>query len=113
MIPMGTVVTVCMLLGLVFGLLTLIWPRAHGLVSRGVGVLVLFAGAWNVFWYWLRHPTQYWGIAALVTGLLMIFTAYYLLADARVTTFLRKAKPVVLVMLAAGFFHYANTIYHL
>lgn len=113
MIPMGTIVTACMLLGIIAGVVTLLWPRCHGVISKGAGVLVLFAGAWNVLWYWLRHPTQYWGLAALVTGLLMIAMAYYLLADNRVQPLLRKLKPLVLVLLSAGCFHYANTIYQL
>jgi len=113
MIPMGTVVTVVMLVGLIAGLVTLVWPRSAGWLTRSAGCIVVLAGAWNVFWYWLRHPTQYWGLAALVSGLLMLFVGGYLVSTLQSRRWVKRLLPVVLVLLLVAFLHYAYTIYHL
>jgi len=113
MIPMGTVVTVVMLIGVVVGTVTLLWPRSAGWLTRGAGCIVLLAGAWNVFWHWLRHPMEYWGLAALVSGILMLFVGAILVKNSPPRPWEKWLFPIGLALLALAFFHYANTIYHL
>ncbi|MEO8546341.1 MAG: hypothetical protein ABI434_22330 [Burkholderiaceae bacterium] len=76
---MGIVVCVFMLLGLL-----LLWPwsspTARGRQrrrawARSIAIGVLLAGAWNALWHGLRHLDAFWGIAALLSGLLMMATA--------------------------------------
>jgi len=76
---MGIVVCVFMLLGLL-----VLWPwswadtRGPRLRSARVTAAaggVLLAGAWNALWHGLRHLDAFWGIAALVSGLLMMASA--------------------------------------
>jgi len=82
---MGIVVTVFMLLGLL-----LVWPRRplrlHGLLKKpsvvtAIGTGVLVAGSWNAFWHGLRHLGEFWGVAALVSGLLMMAAAIIALVE--------------------------------
>ena len=120
MIPMGSVVTVCMLAGVVGGVLTPARepdspqpPVFAQLVSKSIGFVVLAAGVWNIAWYWVRHPVSYWGLAALVSGLLMLWVSVYLLASQKVSPTVRRLKPVALVLLTLAFLHYAITIYRL
>lgn len=116
MLPMGTVVTVCMVLGLLFA------TRLPGisvvqqlpfLVRRFVGVVVFSAGAWNVLWYAARHLTERWGVAALVSGLLMMLTACFIIIPDRLPDQLLKARPLILVLLAICALDYGITIYNL
>lgn len=39
----------------------------------------MLAGVWNALWHGLRHLDQFWGLAALVSGLLMMVAATRLL----------------------------------
>lgn len=82
---MGIVVTVFMLLGL---LMALPWVPTELRFLRTTPALVdvlasgqLLVGAWNVFWYGARHPGAFWGLAATVSGLLMIAVALLLLVE--------------------------------
>lgn len=82
---MGIVVSFFMLLGL---LMALPWvpPGSRILRSRPgtVDVLasgLLLSGFWNVLWYGLRHAFECWGVAALVSGVLMIAVAVLLLVE--------------------------------
>ena len=116
MIPMGTVVTVCMFTGVVFAShlppfnLTGRLPLS---TRRGVGVLVMLAGTWNVLWYGVQHFAEYWGIAALVSGILMMLTSFYIIDEKRLPALIQKARPVVLVLLLICACRYAFEIYHL
>jgi hypothetical protein len=76
---MGIVVSVFMLMGLL-----LLWPWPSALTKplhrrpvrvKVIAVGVLLAGAWNALWHGLRHLDAFWGIAALVSGVLMMATA--------------------------------------
>lgn len=82
---MGIVVSVFMLLGL---LMASPWvpPGLRVLRSRpGVvdvlGSGLLLAGLWNSLWYGLRHLGDFWGLAALVSGILMITVAVLVLLE--------------------------------
>ncbi len=84
---MGIVMTVFMLLGIV--LLSPWLPagmeqwRATGVRTQPLAMLLLLAGAWNTFWHGLRNLDNFWGIAAVVSGLLMMAAAALLLAAGR------------------------------
>lgn len=76
---MGFVVNSFMLMGLL-----LLWPWPSSLArwlqtrpttARAIAIGILLAGAWNTLWYGLRHLDAFWGIAALVSGVLMMATA--------------------------------------
>ena len=116
MLPMGTIVTVCMLLGLVFssdlpGLNTT--DKLPLIVRRLVAAILLAAGCWNVFWYGIRHLTEFWGLMALVSGLLMIVSALYIWKLQPLPAWLLRIKPAVLLALLLCMAKYAYTIYNL
>ncbi|MEM7195219.1 MAG: hypothetical protein AAF402_09730 [Pseudomonadota bacterium] len=78
MLPMGTIMTAAMFLGAVaLGPLFFLRQKT-GHLFNAVAILVIAAGAWNVFWYWLRHLTEFWGVMALGSGLIMILCGYLL-----------------------------------
>ena len=107
---MGTVVTVCMISGVIMAAQLPLMKSLPALVNRLVGAVVFAAGLWNVLWYGLQHLREFWGIAALVSGVLMIVTAIYILDETRLPAGLRRAKPVVLGLLLGCSIIYAVTI---
>jgi len=110
MIPMGTVVTVCMFIGLI---ITAPLPGLKNIPSRLKEIcayVVMVAGLWNVLWYGLQHLTEFWGMAALTSGVLMVVTAVYILAPSRLPGWLVLAKPVVLTLLLGCAMLYSITI---
>lgn len=116
MLPMGTIVTVCMFLALLFatrlpGLRVL--QKSPNWLRNFVGALVTLAGAWNTFWYALRHLTEFWGIAALISGLLLMITGVYIMKPSSLPERLRTAMPLVLLLLLVIASYYAWTIYQL
>jgi len=120
MLPMGTIVTVCMLLGvlcLAAGMLNARWNNLPKAVAWPLGGLVFVAGAWNTFWHGLRHLTDFWGIAALVSGVIMMLAALIILPAARTPTWLATRlatkRTLVLLALLACFLLYAITIFRL
>lgn len=113
MLPMGTIVTVCMIIGLLFAtrlpVLNLV-QKLPLLVRQGIGGIVAAAGAWNFFWHALRHLSDFWGIAALVSGLLMMITGAYIIKAEWIPAKLRPKMPVVLLLLLGCAGLYAWTI---
>ena len=99
MLPMGTIVTCCMFAGLLFGANIPLMQNCPGWIRKTVAVIVMAAGLWNVLWYALQHPAEFWGLAALASGILMILTSLYILDWQRLPEGLRKFKPVALVIL--------------
>lgn len=80
---MGIVVCVFMLLGL---LMALPWGppglRQLRTVPATVDVLatgLLLSGMWNALWHGSRHWSEFWGVAAFVSGMLMMAVALLLL----------------------------------
>jgi uncharacterized membrane protein len=72
---MGIVVSVIMLLGLCW-LLPVPVIQARLLKSASssantVSALLLCGGLWNSVWFGLQHLAIFWGIAALISGILM------------------------------------------
>lgn len=110
---MGTIVAVCMLLGVVFAARLPILRNLPRIVNVCVALLVLAAGLWNVLWYGLQHIGEFWGFNALVSGLLMIVTALYIFDMKRIPAALAQARPIILVLLLCYVALYAITIYRL
>lgn len=113
MLPMGTIVTCCM----IGGLLVAAFPPGSAFLPRwlirAVGSILLLAGLWNSLWHGLRHLGEFWGIAALISGLVMVLTALYLLMPARLPGMLIKLKPLALFVLLGFALLYAITIIRL
>ncbi|MFK7853167.1 MAG: hypothetical protein AB8B79_03600 [Granulosicoccus sp.] len=116
-IPMGTVVTVCMLATVIFA----IRHPAGGLnrrtpepLLRLIGVITGAAGLWNVLWYGLRHFSEFWGLMALGSGATMCLLSYLMiLPPNRQPAILNSLRtPAVLVLLGFAA-KYAWTIYKL
>ena len=114
--PMGTIVTACMLVALIFAIPYSLFKESKPLprwIAIPIASLVFAAGAWNVFWYASRHITEYWGIAALVSGVLLMITAGYIVNDDRMPALLQRGRAIVLLALLACMLHYGITIYRL
>lgn len=116
MLPMGSIVTVCMFVGLVYALLKMFSKPVRQFpffIHALIGGIVLLAGAWNVFWYAFRNITQFWGLAALVSGVALMLTGYYIIRSHTAPTHLDKIMPIVLLVLLACMLLYGITIYRL
>jgi hypothetical protein len=113
MIPMGTIVTVCMFGGLLVSGPTQLTNALPVLFRKLIATVVLAAGLWNILWYASQHYLEFWGLAALVSGSLMVVTASYTLCPSKLPNALRWARPLVLMLLLACALLYAITIYHL
>lgn len=117
MIPMGTVVTVCMLLTVLFanrfprGAINAVAPRW---LLRCIGILAVLAGLWNMLWYGMRHIGEFWGYMALGSGLVMLLLSLLLLLKPGAhPAMLNLLRPVLVVLLLCFASYYAWTIYHL
>lgn len=113
MLPMGTIVTVCMFIGLLFATRLPVLNIAQKLplkIRQTIGAIVALAGAWNFFWHALRHLNEFWGIAALISGALMMITGVYIFRAEWIPAKVRPLMPVVLVLLLACACFYAWTI---
>ena len=80
---MGIVVTVFMLLGLLMvsplTRLSLGSTRQDNRLANFIGVGLLLAGLWSFCWHGLRFLNEFWGLAALVSGMFMIMVAVIIL----------------------------------
>jgi len=108
MLPMGTIVAVCMFIGVLSASGVLKWlPQV---LLKILAALVIVAGLWNTFWYGVQHPAEFWGQAALASGALMIIAGLYVLRPAMLPAIFLKIKPLVLVLLLGCGLLYAITI---
>ena len=114
MLPMGTIMTGCMFAGVIYaGLvkpLTAKKPTAN-VIDKLFASLLLLAGSWNVLWYASQNFGSFWGKMALLSGLLMWLTSALLFQFKFLPQWLVKAKPLVILALAACCFKYGYTIY--
>jgi hypothetical protein len=106
MLPMGTIVTLCMFVGLIVALVKKLPLKFR----KACASVVLAAGLWNVLWYGLQHINEFWGIAALVSGALMITTSGYVLAPSKLPGLLLAIRPIILILLFGCAMLYAITI---
>lgn len=106
---MGIIMTFGMLVGLVLLLAQIREISFKPAVVRLLATFVLLCGLWNTFWYGLQNIQQFWGLAALGSGLAMILTAWVILTE-------RKSLALNLVLvtvLLASFLVYLVTIVQL
>lgn len=75
---MGIVVTVFMYLILLLSVSNPLqaWLQKY---QKDLALGALLAGVWNAGWYGVQNLGEFWGNAALVSGLLMIYTSLPLL----------------------------------
>ncbi len=116
---MGIVVSIAMFLGLVQ-----MFIKRSPLASLVAGGL-LALGIWNAAWYGLRHLTEFWGMAAISSGLAMIAAAIIVAGEARTTDDTQGSplhkiyrivigfRTVILFALLASFLLYAITLVRL
>jgi len=126
---MGIVVTIFMLLGL---LLVSPWLpnrlrvlRENPALVGALGAGLFAAGLWNALWHGLRHLGDFWGLAALVSGTLMVAVAILALQQrsqfgasrtgwlSRSYRFIRPLSLPISVGLLACFLLYATTLVQL
>lgn len=107
---MGTVVTIAML----FGAIALFAAdKLSNPLRRGIGVAVLLLGLWNALWYGLRHLGEFWGHAALASGIAMLLAAALILIETgmlRMATPPRAVRLIIIVALLASLLLYGITI---
>ena len=119
---MGIVVSIAMLLGLVI-LRPTPWrngPRGRQdlrIVTFSVANLFVF-GAWNVLWYGLRHLSEFWGWAAIISGCSMILSGFIIMVErtnqnTSTGTWLAAIRGGVVFVLALSFVLYSVTIIQL
>jgi len=124
---MGIVVTIVMLFGLVI-LRPTPWRSSFtlepNLVFLSVAVVSLsVCGLWNLLWFGLRNLGDFWGWAAIVSGLAMILSAQLIITQHIIAqhserfnmigTKLVKIKGLIISVLALSFILYAVTIVQL
>lgn len=112
MLPMGTVMAACLLIGAIGMSVVFRLPRPAVI---GLGLLLEAAGIWNAFWYGLQHFSELWGQMALWSGLVMLASGAFCLRMAKpefVAKFRKLVWPAVVLMAGFGGV-YAWTIYNL
>ena len=111
-LPMGTIMAACMVVGAValalapFARARTGAPRA---AARLVGTPLLVAGLWQLGWYFPRHPTEAWGLAALTSGACLLGAGAWC-ASSRVRARAGAARWVVAASLGALATLYGVTI---
>jgi hypothetical protein len=126
---MGIVVTVFMLLGLLaacpYPLRVLSFFQGKPQLKQAIGIGLMLTGLWNSLWFGLRHWSEFWGLAALGSGLCMIVVACVLLwpvpsalgsqgsAAEQVGRTAKRLAPVALAGLLAAFLLYSISLIRL
>lgn len=116
---MGIVVTVVMLLGLIV-LRPTPWSKDHGqrqdlrLVTFTIAMLVVM-GLWNTLWYGLRHLGEFWGWAAVISGISMLLAAMIIFTErsnplSATESWLGAMRNMIVGVLAVSFLLYAVTL---
>lgn len=90
-LPMGTLMAAAMLIGALFLALPVPGLVAHRgardapgmgrVAARTAGIVVALAGLWQLLWYVPRHATTGWGLAASLSGALLLAAAGMLLSS--------------------------------
>lgn len=106
----STIITSCMLLGLIIATPWALSKKCPQSIRLAIGAIVLLGGIWNFAWYGLQNYSGFWGKAALGSGILMIVTALYILAPAKLPKLLHSVKPLVLILLLGFALLYVKTL---
>lgn len=126
---MGIVVCIAMALGLI-AFMPMPWREPDENLSdkdsvtgklRSFAPLGLAAaGAWNTFWYGLQNSASFWGMAGLITGVVMMLSAVVLTTQgnsnkliARLYAILNPFRVPLFVALLASFLLYLVTLIQL
>ena len=107
---MGTIMAACMFVGLILSAPVGLIKKIPLMLRKMGASVVLAGGLWNLLWYGLQHVTEFWGLAALASGSLMIVTALYVIKPTALPKWLMLAKPVILSFLLVCAMLYAITI---
>ena len=111
---MGIVVTIFMHWILLLSIPNLIKTRLQKHQTK-LASITLLAGLWNAFWCGMQHLGEFWGNAAFVSGLLMIFTSVLLLTNWSFAKKLNRVLPrfvriIALIALAGYAILYTYTL---
>lgn len=119
---MGIVVTIAMLFGLTV-LRPTPWrsqeiPLVDLRMIVFICVFLFLAGCWNFLWYGLRNFGDFWGLAALVSGVAMVLAALIIFLEhgdpkAVGMTWISTIRTSVIWTLAVCFLLYAVTLIQL
>ena len=71
---MGIVVTVFMVLILILSIPNPIEKRLHNHRQK-IFIATFLMGAWNALWYGAQNTEEFWGLAALLSGSIMMITS--------------------------------------
>lgn len=107
---MGIVITLSMLIGL----LALIYiDRMSRQRRRLVAAILGLSGLWNMLWYGAQNYLQFWGQAALVSGLLLLLAALRMLYPSQPMLSAVIARRLLFCTLLSCFLLYATTLLQL
>lgn len=112
-LPMGTIVTVCMLIGFLVATPYAISKQLKplpGAIAMTIGGIVLLGGVWNTFWHGIQNLNNAWGLAALFSGLFMMLTGLYIMRFDTLPALLQRIRIIVLLGLLGWFLVYAIKI---
>lgn len=116
MLPMGTIMATSMVIA-VFSATRLpmigLIQKLPETIKKLIAGYVFLAGSWNVLWYASQHITEFWGQAALVSGVLMWLSAGYIGWSDRLPNWLHTMRPLVLLSLTGCALLYGITIYQM
>jgi len=112
MIPMGTVMAVCLVIGALGMAFVLKFSRP---LVIGLGLLLEAAGVWNAFWYGLQHFSEFWGQMAFWSGIAMFVSGAFCLrlSSSEFRAKVQRIIPLLALILAAFGGYYSWTIYNL
>ena len=112
MIPMGTVMAVCLVFGALGMAFVLKFPRSMALA---LGLVLEAAGIWNAFWYGLQHFSEFWGQMAFWSGLTMFVSGALCLRMSNPEFRVKIVRYIPILALLLGVFgaYYSWTIYNL
>ena len=113
MIPMGTIMAACLVVG---GVVLAVARRLPHRLVMIVGVALLAAGLWNAGWHGLRHFQQFWGQMAFWSGLVLLASGTVCISQSFVKSeesYAHKALPILAVLLLGFGTFYSWTIYNL
>ena len=107
---MGIVMALAMLLGLVASTGKRFLGR---LQPRIVAAVLIISGLWNILWYGVAHASEFWGQAAIISGLAMLLMAWFLSNQSKLKLFGWSALRVVQILLLICFLLYLTTLIQL